>query len=53
MVVFVRYTAGEAGMAGGLAAGGVVGVLLLAGEMAAMVAVFGRSFERIDPTTIG
>lgn len=52
MVAFVRFTAGPATMTGGLAAGAVVGVLLLAGEIAAMVAVFGRSFERIDPTTI-
>ena len=52
LVAFVRFTAGTAAMTGGLAAGLTVGVLLLAGEIAVMVAVFGRSFERIDPTTI-
>ena len=45
--------AGDDAMAGALAAGGVVAILLLAGEIVAMVNIFGRSFDRIDPTAIG
>lgn len=53
LVVFVQFTAGDAALAGAMAAGGVVAVLLLCGEMVAMVKIFGRTFEWIDPTAIG
>jgi len=53
LVAFVRVTAGNEALAGALAAGGVVAVLLLTGEIVAMVNIFGRTFDRIDPTAIG
>ncbi len=53
LVVFMEFAAGSAAMGGALAAGGVVAVLLMAAEIAAMVNIFGRTFDRIDPTAIG
>ena len=53
LVVFVRFAAGNEAMAGALAAGSGVAILLLTGEIMAMVNIFGRTFDRIDPTAIG
>jgi hypothetical protein len=52
IIILVRATS-EAGMGPALIAGTAVGVLLLVGEIVAMVNIFGRSFERMDPTAIG
>lgn len=53
MIAFVHFTAGPRFLAAGIAAGVTVGVLLLLAEILAMIGLFGRTFDRIDPTAIG
>ncbi len=52
MVVFTRLAIGSSALAPSIAAGTVVGILLLLGEIVAMVGIFGRTFDRMDPTSI-
>jgi hypothetical protein len=53
MVAFMHFAVGAGSLGPAVAAGTAVGVILLLGEIVAMINIFGRTFEQMDPTAIG